>query len=204
MSAAATPDPVDWAFGMPRLRARLMDERDRDLYRALYTDPAMMTHIGQPLSVAEADAMFAKVLRWNREVPMRARYWRVERREDGDAVGMQSILRAETAPDVVELGLMILPGHQGRRYGHEITAAVLDRLFDPAWALGTATVVARHLPANVRIERLGVALRFEETATADGSARGIRLTRAAWEAFRTASAAPPPASGHRDDAADRA
>jgi len=184
VSKALPRDPVDWAFEMPRIRARLMEARDRPLYRALYTDPAMMTHIGQPLSVPEADAMFDKVLRWNREVPMRARYWRIERRDDGEAVGMQSILRVEMDESCFDLGLMILPRQQGRRYGHEVTTGILDRLFDPRWGLGTKTVLARHLPANLRIERLGVALCFEELPAKDGAARAIRLTRAAWEAFR--------------------
>ncbi len=179
----AALDPVDWTFKMPRLRARLIDAGDRDLYRALYTDPAMMAHIGAVLDVADADAMFDKVVRWNREVPMRARYWRVERRDDGEAVGMQSILRVGTGPDVIELGLMILPYHQGLRYGLEVTTGILTALFGRRWSLETEVVVARHMPANLRIEKMGVVLRFEKLPSTDDAAHAIRLSRAAWEDF---------------------
>ena len=75
MTGPSTDGSIDWCFDTPRLHGRLVDERDRDVYRALYTDPAMMAHIGPALARDAADALHAKVCGWNRETPMRARSW---------------------------------------------------------------------------------------------------------------------------------
>ena len=186
MSGASTDDGIDWRFDTPRLHGRLVDERDRDFYRALYTDPAMMAHIGPALGHDAADAMHGNVCRWNRETPMRARYWRMALRDTDEAVGMQSILRNADAEDSVELGLMVLPHFQGKQYGLEITAGVLDRLFDPRWKLDLETVIARHVPANFGVGRLGELLQFDTCRLPGPDASGLRMTRATWAALRAA------------------
>jgi RimJ/RimL family protein N-acetyltransferase len=190
VNAAGTSAPIDWRFDTPRLQGRLVDERDRDVYRALYTDPAMMAHIGPALGRDAADALHAKVCVWNRETPMRARYWRMALRDTDEPVGMQSILRSADAPDCVELGLMVLPQYQGMQYGLEITAGVLDALFDPHWALDIDTVIARHLPTPRFVGRLGELLRFDACRLPGPDASGLRLTRAIWAAARGEGGAP--------------
>lgn len=186
MTDAATDDGIDWRFDTPRLHGRLVDERDRDFYRALYTDPAMMAHIGPALGRDAADALHGNVCRWNRETPMRARYWRMALRDTDEAVGMQSILRSADAPASVELGLMVLPGFQGRQFGLEITAGVLDHLFDPRWKLDLDTVIARHVPANLGVGRLGELLQFDACRLPGPDASGLRMTREIWAAVRAA------------------
>lgn len=186
MTAAGTAAPIDWRFDTPRLHGRLVDERDRDFYRALYTDPAMMVHIGPPLARDAADALHAKVCAWNRETPMRARYWRMALHDTDEAVGMQSILRSDDAPRSVELGLMVLPPFRGRHFGLEITAGVLDALFDPRWALDLDTVIARHVPGNLGVGRLGELLQFDACRLPGPDASGLRMTRALWAAVRAA------------------
>lgn len=186
MTGPSTDGGIDWRFDTPRLHGRLVDERDRDFYRALYTDPAMMAHIGPALARDAADALHAKVCGWNRETPMRARYWRMSLRDTDEAVGMQSILRSDDAPGSVELGLMVLPRFQGMQYGLEITAGVLDHLFDPRWALDLDTVIARHVPANLGVGRLGELLQFDACRLPGPDASGLRMTREIWAAVRAA------------------
>ena len=99
MTGPSTDGSIDWCFDTPRLHGRLVDERDRDVYRALYTDPAMMAHIGPALARDAADALHAKVCGWNRETPMRARYWRMSLR-DTDEVPLASRQTAEQLPAV--------------------------------------------------------------------------------------------------------
>lgn len=171
---------IDWRFETPRVHARLIDARDRALYRALYTDPRIMTHIGPALDTAAADAVFEKACGYNRESPMRARYWRLADRASDEAIGMQSIVRSGTEPGVVELGLMLLPAWQGRRLGVEITDALLEGLFGDRWSVDAMAATARHAPGNARVGRLGASLRFEPEAQDDAALHEWRMTKSAW------------------------
>lgn len=163
-----------------------MDARDQALYRMLYTSADVMAHIGPPLTQAEADILHLKVCGWNSEIPMRARYWRLAACDTDETIGMQSILRADSGARSVELGLMILPSHQKMKYGFEVTAGILDRLFDARWALDLDEVVARHLPQNARIGRLGDSLGFDSCVLPGPSAEGLRMRRSVWKSMRAA------------------
>jgi RimJ/RimL family protein N-acetyltransferase len=181
MDARAVSDTVaDWGIESPRIAGRLVDARDRALYRALYTDPVVMAHIGPALDEAAADTVFEQACGYNCEQPMRARYWRLSDRVSDKAIGVQSMLRRTSEPGVIELGLMLLPERQGQRYGLEIAEAMLSLLFEDRWELGATTVTALHAPANHRVGRLGVSLRFESDAPDDAGTQVWRMTRSAW------------------------
>ena len=81
---------------------------------------------------------------------------------------------------------MVLPRFQGMQYGLEITAGVLDHLFDPRWALDLDTVIARHVPANLGVGRLGELLQFDACRLPGPDASGLRMTRELWAAVRAA------------------
>lgn len=152
---------IDWGFETPRLQARLVDDRDRDLYRNLYTDAAVMAHIGAVMSEAEADVVFAKVLGYNAETPVRARYWRLSDRATDDVIGIQSFVRPVNDPASAELGMMLLPQGQGHGLGIEASQRFIDLLLGNHWRLDIETVFARHADANVRVARLGATLGFD-------------------------------------------
>lgn len=152
---------IDWRFETPRIRARLIDSRDRDLYRNLYTDPAVMAHIGAAMSEAEADVVFDKVLGYNAEWPMRARYWRLSGRSTDEAIGIQSFIRPVADPASLELGMMLLPQSQGHGLGIEASRRFIDLLLGNHWGLDAETVFARHADANARVARLGATLGFD-------------------------------------------
>lgn len=155
-----TGTDIDWHFETPRIRARLIDSRDRDIYRNLYTDPAVMAYIGPAMDVADADALFEKVLGWNAEWPMRARFWRLADASDVP-IGLYSITRRKIAPDKIELGQMILPQRQSQRFGLEVAVWVIDFLMNDRWGLGVDDLVAHNMAENTRVNRIGLALGFE-------------------------------------------
>lgn len=155
---------IDWSFETPRLQARLVDHRDRDLYRDLYTDPAVMAHIGTVMSDSEADAVFEKVLGYNAEMPVRARYWRLSDRGTDDAIGIQSCIRPIAEPASLELGMMLLPQKQGCGLGVEASRRFIELLLGNRWGLDIEAVFARHTSANARVARLGATLGFDRTA----------------------------------------
>lgn len=171
---------IDWRFETPRIRTRLIDGRDRDLYRNLYTDPSVMAHIGAAMSDAEADVVFEKVLGYNAEWPMRARYWRLSEIASGGPVGLLSNLRAARDPGLIELGIMLLPSWQGQGVGLEVTVKIVDLLMNNDWGLDTEAVIARHASANVRVGRLGAALEFESVERSVPSSAEWRMSKQQW------------------------
>ncbi len=152
---------IGWRFETPRLQARLVDVRDRGLYRSLYTDVAVMAHIGAVMSEAEADVVFGKVLGYNAETPARARYWRLSDRKTDDAIGIQSFIRPLADPASLELGMMLLPQSQGLGLGIEASQRFADLLLGNHWGLDIETVFARHADTNVRVARMGATLGFD-------------------------------------------
>lgn len=178
----ATGDAIDWGFETSRIRARLIDNRDRDLYLKLYTDPAVMAHIGATKSAAEAIDVFEKVLGYNAETPVRARYWRLSHSGFDDPIGLQSIVRPSADPATVELGTMLLPQSQGQGFGLEVSDRIVALLFGNHWRLDTEAVFALHASANVRVARLGVTLRFQPVEQPAPARAEWRLSREQWRA----------------------
>jgi RimJ/RimL family protein N-acetyltransferase len=91
---------------------------------------------------------------------------RVERRSDGEPLGICGLLKRDTLDDV-DIGFGLLERHRGRGYAREAAEAVLEH---GAEALGLRRVAAIVLPSNADsialLARLG--LRRERTITLDG------------------------------------
>jgi RimJ/RimL family protein N-acetyltransferase len=176
----AVDDDIDWCFESAKIRARLIDSRDRDLYLKLYTDPAVMAHIGATKSEAEAIEVFEKVLGYNAETPVRARYWRLSHRSSDETIGMQSIVRTAADPAIVELGMMLLPQGQGQSFGIEASKRMVALLFGNHWRLDTQSVFALHASANARVARLGATLGFQPVERPALARAEWRLSREQW------------------------
>lgn len=187
MSAAgvAPVDAVDWRFAARRLHARLIDHRDRDLIHALYTDPTVMAHIAPTLTPQAADAFFAKMLGWNAERPVRARFWAYcDFGQEMSYIGLFSATRVADVPSTWELGQMLLPARQRQGFALEISVRILDLLMSDAWGLGVEVIVGRHAGENTRLFRIGDALRFERVDPDDRGREIWSLTREDWWARR--------------------
>ena len=174
---------VDWGYAARHVGARLVDDRDRALYRALYSDAAVMAHVGAALAPEAADALFAKVCAANAATPAMARYWRVDDARGGGPIGQVSMLRAAADPRCADLGVMLLPQWQNRGVGLSALAGLVDALLSDRWPLHLDVLTARHAAANPNAGRLTGALGFV-VASADEAEVLWRLDRRDWPQAR--------------------
>jgi len=157
-SSGATADcaGIDWSFTASRVACRLVDHRDRALYRALYTSPEVMAQIGPTMSIEQADAVFGLACRHNLRVmqALRARYWAVTERESSRLAGIGSLVREMPGGDAMEIGVMLLPRHQRGALGREVFAGIVASAAAIEWRPPLRTLFARHTSANGHAGRL--------------------------------------------------
>lgn len=135
-------------------RLRPLESGDADLYRALYTSPAVMAHLGGPLAPATADACFRTLMtRGDRA----GRHYAVLR-DDGIACGLGAIMLVPAEASAAELGLMLLPDHWRRGLG----TAVLRALADIAFANSTCQCLrVQYAHGHAASERVAMSLGFK-------------------------------------------
>lgn len=159
-------------FSTPRLRARLLDERDAALFAACYGDAATMRQVGPTLDTHAAGRAFAAALRQLRSDPPAALYWRLD--TTTEAVGLLSLVpdpdgrRAETG--------VLLKSGRGEGLASEVLSVLLSHVLtgdalDVVWT--------RHRPGHAAAEGLMRALGFQSMADADGCCRW-QMSRDRW------------------------
>lgn len=170
---AAEHAGIDWTFTGPRVSCRLVDHRDRALYRALYTSDAVMAQIGPTMSNEQADAVFALACRHNlRPMPaLRARYWAVTEHASSRLLGIGSLVRETPGGDAMEIGVMLLPRHQRAALGREVFAGIVASALAVAWRPPLRTLFARHSSANGHAGRLPESCGFTRQARPGGEVR---------------------------------
>lgn len=173
-------DDHDLAFATARVVGRLIDPEDRALYRALYTAPAVMAHIGPARTPAEADALFAQALAHRQDPAERARYWRIAERSSEVAVGIVALVRSDRTPTEGELGVMLLPEAQGRGLGRSAIAGVIEGVVAGRWRRPFEALVYRHARANTAAGRIPAALGFACLGDSTSAVVGWRLSRSDW------------------------
>lgn len=124
----------------PPLVLAALHEADRALYVGLYTDPAVMRHIGPPWCPARAEADFHAAL----ALPVRALGEGMQRRVVRVAGRGVGLLAVDQRAGVVELGLMLHPDWQGRGIGTRVFRAALSALAAPADATLQVQYAASH------------------------------------------------------------
>lgn len=113
-------------FDTPRLHLRPIGEGDEALYCQLYTDPGLMRHIAEPMTQDAATRSFQAALK--QQSPTRQR-WIIREHRQAGGVGLVGLFVDKLQPDVAEIGVMLLAAGQGRGYGTESMAGVVDRTF---------------------------------------------------------------------------
>ena len=162
-------------FDTPRLRLRLLQPGDEALYRALYTDPAVMTHVGTPLSADAAGRAFAAACRRNEDPDGVERRWAVLDRATGAAVGLVAMLRDRLDPANAELGVMLLTAAHGRGLARELNDAVVAQALMPGgWGLDR--LWARHAAGHAAAARALAASGFAP-GPAEGADATVAITR---------------------------
>ena len=157
-----------------RLRLAELDEGDAGFILELLNEPAFIANIGDR-EVRTCDEAAAYV----RDV-FAASYaqngfglWRVERREDGEAVGICGLVRRDWLEEP-DIGFAFLERFSGRGYASESAAAVMRHARE---RLGVDRVLGITAPDNhasmAVLRKLG--LRFDRMVTAPGKTEPTRL-----------------------------
>ena len=140
-----------------RLTLRELHDGDCGFIIELLNDPGWLRFIGNKLVHSQAAALtyIGKAQRMYREKGFGL--WVVERREDGEALGLCGLIKRDTLHDV-DLGFGFLTRHHGKGYGRESAAAVLEH---GQRVIGLRRIVAITSPDNVAssglLEKLGFA-----------------------------------------------
>lgn len=179
----------DWTFASERICARLVDARNRALYRALYADPRVMTHIGAPMDEAGVDALFERMLRYNADPAARARYWQLAHARSGEPVGIASLVREADAPHAAELGLMLLSSSHGQGIGLQVMAALVDWTMEDRGGMGIELIIGRYADANLDVRRVGRRIGFQRRIEFEDGSVEAHIHRADWLAERARATA---------------
>lgn len=169
-------------FDTPRLHLRPLRGEDASIYCALYTDASVMAHIGTPLAPVVASRQFADACRFNDDPAGVQRRWAVIERASGAGLGLLALLGDRTDPGNAELGVMLLPGGQGRGLARELNDAVLDRAFG-AGGWGLHRVWARHASGHAAAAQALFASGFEPGPRLGADAT-VAITSGQWLARR--------------------
>lgn len=181
------------AIDCPRLHLRAFDAGDEDMYVGLYSDPAVMRHVGEALEPAVARRAFAAVLRQASRSPPPARYWRIEWREAGRPRAGLIALVHDADRRGAEIGLLLWPHSQDQGVAREAIAAIADHAFAADASLDS--LWTRHTEGNVLVDSLMRRLGFDRDGeVATGPLRlpqpRWRMVRGDWQA-RPGGFAPP-------------
>jgi ribosomal-protein-alanine N-acetyltransferase len=170
-----------------RLQLHPLDDTDRDFYCRLYTDAAVMAHVGSPLSQDAAETAFGRVLRQLAALPPRACYWILHARVTGEPLGLMALVRDRNDSASAEVGVLLLPDAQGRSHATAAIAALADHVFSKP---GLQRLWARHAPGHAAALGLMRRLGFvPETGVAADMPTMVRwqLLREDWQPAKSHS-----------------
>lgn len=120
-------DGTDADWRSERLWLRLLDEQDCAPYVAVYTDAGLMRHVGQPLSLAQAETGFQTTLLENARRPWRRLTWLLHEPGSTDVIGLLGVVRDPGDASCAEIGAITQPRWQGRGLAGEAVRALVAR-----------------------------------------------------------------------------
>jgi [ribosomal protein S5]-alanine N-acetyltransferase len=164
-------------FDTARLHLRPLGEGDEDLYCRLYTDPALMRNIADPLTSEAAQRSFRSACRQQSPQPRR---WIIHERTGHHAIGLLGLIPDE---DTAEIGVMLLHGWDGQGLATESMQGMVDRIF---LARALPRLIARQAVAdNPPVNRLMTKLGFRPLPPdKPSSQRNWELRDDEWRASR--------------------
>lgn len=158
------------------LRLRPLTEADEPFYCRLYTDAAVMTRVGTPLTQEAAQGAFMRVLRQVAATPPRSHNWMLHAQTADAPLGMMALVPDRDDPASAEVGVLLLPDAQGRGHATEAIAALADSVFAVP---GLQRVWTRH--ASGHAAAVGLMRRLGFVAEPDTSVAGAQSR---WQLLR--------------------
>jgi RimJ/RimL family protein N-acetyltransferase len=157
-----------------RLLVRRLTLEDDAFVLELLNEPGWLRFIGDRGVRTLADARgYLERVPFTQYAKQGFGLYRLERRADGERVGVCGLIRREGLPDP-DIGFALLARHEGNGYALEAAAAVVQHAREDVKLQRLAAIVN---PDNVRsialLEKLG--MRFERMIRMPGEDRDIRL-----------------------------
>jgi len=169
----------------PRLRIGPLEDRDRGVFCALFTDEETMHFVGSPLPREKALEDFEAALRVSRRDPPRQIFMRVACNDDPEdgAIGICSIQQIDLERRRAEVGLMLEPRHRAHGLGRESICALVRAAFD---AFPIDEIWAQYDARHIAAERLFIGAGFSSCAHEGADTDGVRwrirsVYRQSWE-----------------------
>lgn len=113
-------------FETERLSMRLLDERDKDLYCSLYTDPIVMKNITQPLTQSKAEKCFFTTLKLTQKPIPLLFVWVISELKTGEILGIQNISKDKQNTQQAEFGIMLSPNAYRKHIAFESIGALTE------------------------------------------------------------------------------
>ncbi|HZG15544.1 MAG TPA: GNAT family N-acetyltransferase [Candidatus Bathyarchaeia archaeon] len=132
---------------------------DWELIRSIYTNPSLMSHIGNVRSDEEIRSNFEKELApWNLE-SSHWLTWIIRETDSGNDVGLISICTRNREKLTAEVGFIILEDHKGKGYATEAIKTIIDFAVDTyAFKKITAVCSEEHVASRRVLEKAGMNL----------------------------------------------
>ena len=112
-----------------RLFLRFYTEDDKDDFIALFTDAAVMKHVGDGvLTIEQAEAFWKKL--FEKLYPEKFNIWAVFTKEDSRYVGHAGIYPRPTKKEDWEFVYFLCPNAWGKGYATEIARLVIEYAFE--------------------------------------------------------------------------
>ena len=166
------------------LRLLPLVDADEAFYCRLYTDAAVMSRVGPPLTQEAAQGAFARVLRQVAATPPRSHYWMLYAGATDAPLGLMALVPDRDDPASAEVGVLLLPDAQGQGRATEAIAALADSVFAMP---GLQRLWTRH--ASGHSAAVGLMRRLGFVAGPDASDAGAQsrwqLLRGDWSATRS-------------------
>jgi [ribosomal protein S5]-alanine N-acetyltransferase len=114
-------------FITDRLIVRAATPDDAAMFHTLWTDPAVMRHVGFPQGLRMTADQIRAQLAGQADSPFE-QYLVIELKATGQAIGECKMIRPDSA-GIAETDVKLLPAFWGHRYGVEVKRGLLDYLF---------------------------------------------------------------------------
>ncbi len=169
-------------FETARLSVRPLCNEDFALYCACYTNPELMLHIGQPLSLDATLRSFNAALKSNAALPIRRYTWTMQERISLSKIGLLALVCDGVPPQPInaEIGSIIAIQHQNRGFAAEAITALTGLAFERTTL---STLTTRHISQNGAAKGLMEKLGFqcEVMPLADSASFHWTLHRTEWQ-----------------------